>query len=72
MGKHFAMQCHIEMTEEMVQAWCYVGQQEVIASLESPGVQSAEAIVLAAPGLVPDLNQQAQNVYAQWIKGLSF
>lgn len=72
MGKHFAMQCHIEMTEEMVQAWCYVGQQEVLASLGSPGVQSADAIVLAAPSLVPDLNLQAQNVYAQWIKGLSF
>lgn len=60
------------MTEEMVQAWCYVGQQEVLASLGSPGVQSADAIVLAAPSLVPDLNLQAQNVYAQWIKGLSF
>jgi GMP synthase-like glutamine amidotransferase len=72
MGKHFAMQCHIEMTEEMVQAWCNVGQQEIQASLTSPGVQSADTIVLNAANFVADLNQQAKVVYTQWIKGLRF
>ncbi|MFA6041885.1 MAG: type 1 glutamine amidotransferase [Methylophilus sp.] len=72
MGKHFAMQCHIEMTEDMVQAWCNVGQQEIQASLTSPGVQSADTIVLNAANFVADLNQQAKVVYTQWIKGLRF
>jgi GMP synthase-like glutamine amidotransferase len=71
MGKHFAMQCHIEMTEDMVQAWCNAGQEEVLASIESPGVQSFDEISLITPSLVPHLNRQASIVYAQWIKGLS-
>ena len=29
MGKHLAMQCHIEMTEDLVKSWCTGGADEI-------------------------------------------
>ncbi len=41
-GASIGMQCHIEMTEELVEAWCATGEQEIEEGLHrSPAVQSA-------------------------------
>jgi GMP synthase-like glutamine amidotransferase len=40
MGKHLAMQCHIEMTEAMVREWCIGGASEIRAAATQPTVQS--------------------------------
>ena len=29
-GKHLALQCHVEMTADMVQNWCDEGEQELL------------------------------------------
>ncbi|HJT50532.1 MAG TPA: type 1 glutamine amidotransferase, partial [Nitrosospira sp.] len=39
MGKHLALQCHVEMTEEMIETWCKTGAGEIAAN-PSPSVQS--------------------------------
>ena len=39
-GKHLALQCHVEMTAAMISAWCDVGAGEVEAAKASPAVQS--------------------------------
>ncbi|PPD56705.1 MAG: glutamine amidotransferase, partial [Methylotenera sp.] len=40
-GKHLALQCHIEMTAEMVKKWCDEGEQELAEAQSSPAVQQA-------------------------------
>jgi GMP synthase-like glutamine amidotransferase len=71
MGKHLAMQCHIEMTEEMVISWCDHGEEELKASASSPAVEQATQIKRSLSNSIPDLNEVAYQVYSQWIKGLS-
>ncbi len=45
MGKRLAMQCHVEMTEEMVEKWINYWQSEVEESQSSPIVQSEQEIL---------------------------
>jgi len=71
MGKHLAMQCHVEMTEEMVISWCDHGEDELKASASSPAVAQAKQIKKSSSNLIPTLNEVAYQVYSQWIKGLS-
>jgi len=70
-GKHLAFQCHIEMTPDMVEAWCDVGADEIRQSSASPAVQSAEVIMENLPLHCFFLNKVANLVYTQWIKGLA-
>lgn len=70
-GKHLALQCHIEMMPEMVQSWCDVGLDEIEHSMGSPAVQSVAQIVENLPLHCFFLNKVATQVYTQWIKGLA-
>src|SRR5450631_1977009 len=38
-GKHLALQCHVEMTAVMIETWCAAGANEIAAS-SSPAVQT--------------------------------
>jgi GMP synthase-like glutamine amidotransferase len=69
-GKHLGMQCHIEMTEDMVKEWCAVGADEIAAASDSPAVQTPQAIQANLAQRVATLNASAQTVYRQWIKSL--
>lgn len=70
MGPHLAMQCHVEMTEEMVKEWCAIGAEEISAAATSPGVQPVGAIEQDLPTRVSGLNQIAGQLYCHWIEGL--
>ena len=69
-GKHLALQCHIEMTEEMIASWCEVGVDEIAASRTSPAVQTAEVMQKQAETKLPRLHRVAERLYSQWINGL--
>ena len=69
LGKHVAMQCHVEMTAEMVTAWCEAGSGETSGGSRPP-VQSAEAMQQDLASRVRALNTIANRVYKQWIMGL--
>lgn len=69
-GKHLALQCHIEMTAEMVRDWCAIGADEITGALGSPAVQTTEIIQETLPLHCFFLNKVATQVYQQWIKGL--
>ncbi len=69
-GKHIALQTHIEMTSEMVQKWCEEGVQELIESAASPAVQQADTMQQELPLHIFFLQKVAKQVYAQWVKGL--
>jgi GMP synthase-like glutamine amidotransferase len=69
-GKHLAMQCHVEMTEEMIKTWCEVGRDEILSAHESPGVQSELDMQKNLSARVSSLNNIADILYRRWILGL--
>ncbi len=71
LGKHLALQCHVEMTGDMVEKWYQCWASQVEASIASPAVQSKQEMLENLSERVNLLNQQARALYGQWIKGLS-
>lgn len=67
---HIGMQCHVEMTPELVSAWCENGANEIAAS-RSPAVQAAESIQADMPERIARLHRLANKIYSRWIQGLS-
>jgi GMP synthase-like glutamine amidotransferase len=70
-GKHLALQCHIEMTAEMIATWCAAGADEVAASGASPAVQPVGEMQKQMVHKLPRLNSVAIQLYSQWAKGLT-
>lgn len=70
MGKHLGLQCHVEMTEELIQSWCAVGAGEVMASASSPAVQSVQTMQAQMGEKLPLLHSVARQLYTHWIAGL--
>ena len=68
--RHIGMQCHVEMTPELIASWCDNGAGEIAAS-QSPGVQSAAAMQADLPNRTSRLHQLADKIYSRWIQGLS-
>ena len=69
LGPHLGLQCHIEMTQEMVHTWCATGQREIERS-RSPAVQAVADILIDLEARVAALNAVADRVYRRWIEGL--
>jgi GMP synthase-like glutamine amidotransferase len=69
LGRHLGLQCHVEMTEEMIRTWCAVGAEE-IAQSASPAVQAPEHIQAETPRLLPPMRAVAERLYGRWIEGL--
>ncbi|TCV82355.1 type 1 glutamine amidotransferase [Sulfurirhabdus autotrophica] len=69
MGKHLGMQCHVEMTEEMVRTWCDIGSDEIA---ENPGaaVQTPEIMQQELTQRVKALNAVADKLYSRWLQGV--
>ena len=69
-GKHLALQCHVEMTGEMIATWCEVGAGEIAAASASPAVQSAAEMQRQIAGNLPRMQEVAKLLYTKWIAGL--
>jgi GMP synthase-like glutamine amidotransferase len=69
LGKHLGLQCHVEMTEEMVRAWAEAGKREIEHSA-GPAVQSGEEMQRDLPARVGALRAVAERLYGRWIEGL--
>jgi GMP synthase-like glutamine amidotransferase len=70
LGKHLGMQCHVEMTTEMVKNWCEVGTDEIAAN-PVPSVQTAKLMLENLEQHVAELNAVAAILYGRWIAGLA-
>jgi GMP synthase-like glutamine amidotransferase len=70
-GKHLGMQCHVEMTQHMIQDWCEVGGDEILSSGNSPAVQSAQTIQEQMHDKLPQLHLVAEQLYRQWLHGIA-
>ena len=71
LGRHFGMQCHVEMTEELVKAWLASGADEIAASRASPAVQEPDEITRELAPRLAALHEVANRIYDRWIEGLS-
>lgn len=69
-GPHLALQCHVEMTAQMIRDWCIGGATEIAANFSSPAVQTAETIEAQAADKLPQLHTAARTLYTRWIAGL--
>lgn len=70
LGKHLGMQCHVEMTANMVQSWCDSGAREIAAN-PVPTVQDAATMQTGLQQRIEALHAVADRLYTQWIKGLT-
>jgi GMP synthase-like glutamine amidotransferase len=68
--RHLGLQCHVEMTPEMIASWIASGSGEVRQSLSSPAVQPVEEIQAEMPAKLPDLSATAERLYRRWVTGL--
>jgi GMP synthase-like glutamine amidotransferase len=69
-GRHLGLQCHIEMTEEMIRTWCDTAE-DYLSKNASASIQSAELIKARIGDNLPTLNIVAKQLYKRWIQGLS-
>lgn len=70
LGKHLGMQCHVEMTVELIRSWGRQGREEIDAC-DSPAVQKPEQMELEIEERVLHLGRIADRLYGRWIKGLA-
>ena len=69
-GKHLGLQCHVEMTAELIRSWYTGGRQEIDES-DSPGVQAPEQMEVDMEVRLTNLNHVADRLYDRWITGLA-
>lgn len=70
LGKHIGLQCHVEMTRDMVETWCRTGAKELPAQ-SSAAKQSREDIMTSLQTRVADLSAVADDCFAHWARGLT-
>lgn len=70
LGKHLALQCHVEMTADMVSDWCAAGMQELASETGNAAVQRADEMQRDLPQRINKLNALADRIYGRWIHGL--
>ncbi len=67
-GKSLALQCHIEMTEALIQDWVRRSPEEFQAPVGA--VQSAQEILRDLEPRTRALRQVAEKIYDHWLEGL--
>jgi GMP synthase-like glutamine amidotransferase len=71
LGRHFGMQCHVEMTAELVRDWCEAGRVAIAAASASPAVQRPQDMLRDLERRVDALHEVADLIYERWCEGLS-
>ena len=68
-GSSLGMQCHTEMTPEMVKDWCQDWEAEN-ADPSLPSIQTPEDMLLATGENIVGLNRLADRLYGKWLAGV--
>ena len=69
-GKSLGMQCHIEMTPQMIEAWCGDWAKEN-ADSNLPSIQTPAEMMSAMNENLLTLNRVADRLYLKWVMGLN-
>ncbi len=70
-GPHLGMQCHVEMTPEMIASWCEHWPEEVAGVEVREAIQTPETMLREAPDRLPAMRRFADALYGHWIRGLA-
>ena len=70
LGPHLGMQCHVEMTPEMIALWCEQWAEETTGVTAREGIQTPEAMQAAIAERLPEMRQLADQLYATWVLAL--
>lgn len=71
LGPHLGMQCHVEMTPEMIASWCGQWSDEAASVANQSGVQTQVEMLGEIGERLPVMRQLSEQLYAAWIKGLA-
>jgi GMP synthase-like glutamine amidotransferase len=69
-GIHLGMQCHVEMTRELIRTWLTGGAEEMKLGAKSPGVQRAADIERDMESRLEALQAVANRLYDRWAANL--
>ncbi len=69
-GKNLGMQCHVEMTEQLIDSWCESGAEEIAGSKGISAVQSPEQMKSGMQEKIVAMRRVADRLYDRWVKGL--
>jgi GMP synthase-like glutamine amidotransferase len=70
LGPHLGMQCHVEMTAELIRIW-YADAGDEVRPHAGPSVQTADQAEDGIDTKVRDLNTVAARLYDRWIERLA-
>ena len=72
LGPHLGMQCHVEMTPEMIRTWNQ-GWPDEVRGIDPlpPSIQTPDQMREDTPKRLPAMRQLAEQLYSVWIAGLS-
>lgn len=71
-GKSLGLQCHIEMTPELVRTWARAGAGEIARALPAASVQRPAQMRISLPERAARLNRIADVLYTRWVQGLKY
>jgi len=70
-GPHLGMQCHVEMTPQLIRAWCNDWGRDVERlARRMPSVQTPAQMLEAVDEKLAALHAVADVVYDRWVRGL--
>lgn len=67
--QHLGMQCHVEMTPELIRAWCADWEKELVTRA-SASVQTPQQMYEQLDERVRSLNSVADRLYGRWVEGM--
>ena len=70
LGRHLGMQCHVEMTADLIRTW-YADAGEEVRRHAGPSVQTPAQAEERIEERVRELNAVAARLYDRWIEGLA-
>ena len=72
LGPHLGMQCHVEMTPQMIQTWStqWADEAATAAAVHSPSVQTPDAMQADIAHHLAPMREVADQLYSNWIRGL--
>ena len=70
LGPHLGLQCHVEMTPELIRSWCRDWEKELV-SRAGASVQTPAQMLEAVDERVRALHAVADRLYDRWVEGLS-
>jgi len=70
LGPHLGMQCHVEMTPEMISTWCEQWAEEAASVTGQPSVQTPGTMQAEIGERLPAMRRLSDQLYSVWIRGL--